>query len=217
MNILEMLKQRRTHKVIGNLEDVVSAAELDCSTIDDMLAACANAPFHYACDRTHKADMPSVVPWRVYKMNAQDCNKLAEFLIEAGDTTKVPNMLTAAEYMLQVTWLPDEETIINKTAGKDQEAFKGTVRNMEHIAAASAFIQSLLLAGEEKNLMTYWSSGGALKSDNVFEYLSIPQNQMLLGSVFLFSKDVAHAQIKQGAMRDARGGVKDWSKWCELS
>lgn len=217
MNILEMLKQRRTHKVIGNLEDVVSAAELDCSTIDDMLAACANAPFHYACDRTHKTDMPSVVPWRVYKMNAQDCNKLAEFLIASGDTTKVPNMLTAAEYMLQVTWLPDEETIINKAAGKDQEAFKGTVRNMEHIAAASAFIQSLLLAGEEKNLMTYWSSGGALKSDNVFEYLSIPQNQMLLGSVFLFSKDVAHAQIKQGAMRDARGGVKDWSKWCELS
>lgn len=217
MNILEKLKQRRTHKVIGNLEDVVSAAELDCSTIDDMLAACANAPFHYACDRTHKTDMPSVVPWRVYKMNAQDCNKLAEFLIASGDTTKVPNMLTAAEYMLQVTWLPDEETIINKAAGKDQEAFKGTVRNMEHIAAASAFIQSLLLAGEEKNLMTYWSSGGALKSDNVFEYLSIPQNQMLLGSVFLFSKDVAHAQIKQGAMRDARGGVKDWSKWCELS
>lgn len=217
MNILEKLKQRRTHKVIGNLEDVVSAAELDCSTIDDMLAACANAPFHYACDRTHKTDMPSVVPWRVYKMNAQDCNKLAEFLIASGDTTKVPNMLTAAEYMLQVTWLPDEETIINKAAGKDQEAFKGTVRNMEHIAAASAFIQSLLLAGEEKNLMTYWSSGGALKSDNVFEYLSIPQNQMLLGSVFLFSKDVAHAQIKQGAMRDARGGIQDWSKWCELS
>jgi nitroreductase len=217
VNILEKLKQRRTHKVIGDLNDAVGTSELDYNTIDEMLAACANAPFHYACDRSHKTDMPSVVPWRVYKLNAQDCNKLADFLIKAGDTTKVPNMLTAADYMLQVTWLPDEATIINKAAGKDEEAFKGTVRNMEHIAAASAFIQSLLLAGEEKDLMTYWSSGGALKSDTVFEYLSIPQNQMLLGAVFLFSKQVSHAQIKQGAMRDARGRVEDWSKWCELS
>lgn len=217
MNILEKLKQRRTHKVIGDLDAAVGVAELDCNTIDEMLAACANAPFHYACDRTHKTIMTSVVPWRVYKLNAQDCNKLASFLIAAGDTTKVPNMLTAAEYMLQVTWLPDEATIINKAAGKDEEAFKGTIRNMEHIAAASAFIQSLLLAGEDKNLMTYWSSGGALKSENVFDYLSIPNNQMLLGSVFLFSKEVAHDEIKQGAMKDARGSVDDWSKWCGLS
>ena len=160
--------------------------------------------------------MPSSVPWRVHKLSAKDCNKLGEFLIDDGDVTKVPNMLTAADYLLQVTWLPDEGTIINRDAGKDEEAFKGTMRNMEHIAAASAFIQSLLLAGEANGFMTYWSSGGVLKSEKVFDYLTIPTHQLLLGSIFFFSKQVAHAEIKQGGMKDVRGSIDDWSKWCEL-
>lgn len=217
MNILEKLRKRRTYKVIGDLKYSIGSSVIDQNTIDELLSACGNAPFHYACDRPHKTEMSSVVPWRVHKLNAQDCNKLAEFLKEADDTTKVPNMLTAADYMLQVTWLPDEGSIINRDAGKDEEAFTGTLRNMEHIAAASAFIQSLLLAGEEKGFMTYWSSGGALKSESVFDYLTIPTNQLLLGSVFFFSKEVVHAEIKQGAMKDARGILEDWSKWCELS
>lgn len=216
MNILEKLDMRRTYKVIGDLKNPVTANSIKSSSIDEILSACVNAPFHYACDRCHKAEMSSSVPWRVHKLNAEDCNRLAKFLIKEGDATKVPNMLSAAEYLLQVTWLPDGGTIVNRDAGKDEEAFKGTLRNMEHIAAASAFIQSLLLAGEEKDLMTYWSSGGALKSEKVFDYLAIPTNQLLLGSIFLFPKEITHAEIKQGAMKDLRGNIKDWSKWCEL-
>lgn len=216
LNILENLKKRRTYKVIGDLNTPITVNSINTTSIDEILSASANAPFHYACDRCHKADMPSSVPWRVHKLNAIDCNQLSEFLITLGDATKVPNMLSAAEYLLQVTWLPDEGTIINRDAGKDEEAFKGTMRNMEHIAAASAFIQSLLLAGEEKGLMTYWSSGGALKSANVFDYLSIPTNQLLLGSIFFYPEEVGNAEIKQGAMKDARGNIDDWSKWCEL-
>jgi len=216
LSIIEKLNVRRTYKVIGDLNNPVKSSSVDQENIDEILSACANAPFHYACDRTHKAEMPSSVPWRVHKLNVLDCNQLGKFLIDAGDTTKVPNMLTAAVYLLQVTWLPDEGTIINRDAGKDDEAYKGTMRNMEHIAAASAFIQSLLLAGEEKGLMTYWSSGGALKSEKVFDYLTIPTRELLLGSIFFFSKEVAHAEIKQGAMKDARGNLEDWSKWCEL-
>ncbi len=216
MNILEKLNSRRTFKVIGDLNAPVSKAFRDKNSIDQVLTASANAPFHYACDRIHKNNMGSPVPWRAYKLDVKGCNKLKEFLIDSGDATKVPNMLSVADYLLQVTWLPDDATIINRDAGKDEEAFKGTMRNMEHVAAASAFIQSLLLAGEEQGYMTYWSSGGALKSATTFEYLGIPLNQLLLGSIFFFSKGVEHAEIKAGAMKDARGDLEDWSNWCEL-
>lgn len=216
MSILEKLTARRTYKVIGNLEQPVINSLHDKAFIDQLLSASANAPFHYACDRIHKADLPSCVPWRVHKLEAKDCNKLKDFLIASGDVTKVPNMLSAAEYLFQVTWLPDADTIINRDAGKDEVAFKGTLRNMEHIAAASAFIQSLLLAGEEQGYMTYWSSGGALKSATTFDYLNISLNELLLGSIFFYPKEVVHEEIKQGGMKDARGKLEDWSKWCEL-
>lgn len=217
MSISKNLQARRTYKVIGELDVPVSDSSFNISAIDKLLAASANAPFHYACDRVHKTKLTSSVPWRAHNLQAGDCNKLSAFLIASGDVTKVPNMLSAAEFLFQVTWLPDEATIINRDAGKDEVAFKGTLRNMEHIAAASSFIQSLLLAGEEQGFKTYWSSGGALKSAPVFDYLDISLNELLLGSVFFFPKEIQNAEIKLGGMKDARGGVEDWSKWCEIS
>ena len=215
--MIEKLNARRTYKVIGDLETPVTGNKLEKSAIDELLSASANAPFHYACDRIHKTELSSSVPWRVHKLQAGDCNKLKDFLIASGDVTKVTNMLAAAEFLFQVTWLPDEDTIIDRDAGKEEPAFVGTLRNMEHIAAASAFTQSLLLAGEEQGFMTYWSSGGALKSADTFNYLKISLNELLLGAIFFFPKDVEHAEIKSGAMKEARGTIDDWSKWCDIS
>lgn len=214
MGILDKLGARRTYKTIGDIDKPVTRSIKSNTDIDEMLRAAGNAPFHYACDRAHKVQLASSVPWRAYKLDAHVTNRLAEFLIQNGDVTKVPNMLCAAEYLIQVTWLPDEGTIVNRDAGKDEEVFKGTMRNMEHLAAASAFVQSLLLAGEGQGFKTYWSSGGALKSDAVFEYLDIPPNQILLGSVFLYPSQNHDAEIKPGALKDARGSVDDWSRWC---
>ena len=216
MSVIEKVMERRTYKVIGDLQLPVQVNKLEKAKIDEFLSASANAPFHYACDRIHKTLLSSSVPWRVHKLQANDCNALKDFLTQSGDVTKVPNMLSAASFLFQVTWLPDENTIINRDAGKEEQAFLGTMRNMEHIAAASAFIQSLLLLGEEQGFMTYWSSGGALKSARVFEHLEIPLSELLLGSIFFFSKDVDHAEIKMGAMKDARGEVGDFSRWCKI-
>lgn len=217
MSIAEKLNARRTYKVIGNVKTPVGNTATDRQVIDAMLAASANAPFHCACDRLHKETLTSCVPWRAYKLDGKTCNNLMNKLIESGNATKVPNMLAAADYMVQVTWLPDEGTIINRDASKDEQAFVGTMRNMEHIAAASAFIQSLLLAGEEQGYMTYWSSGGALKSASVFEQIGIPLSELLLGSIFFFSRKENHPEIKPGSMKDARGAVDDWSNWCQIS
>ncbi len=213
MSVKEKFASRRTYKVIGDISSPVNN-QIAPEVIDGMLEACANAPFHYACDRLHRETLVSSVPWRAYKLNASSCNGLMSFLNDEGDKTKVPNMLAAADYLIQVTWLPDEGTILNRNAGKDEPAFVGTLRNMEHVAAASAFIQSLLIAGEEQGYMTYWSSGGALKSEQVFDYLEIPHSEILMGSVFFFSRDEQHPEIKPGSMKDARGLVEDWSRWC---
>ena len=217
MSIIEKLGKRRTYKTIGDLNTPVCKSSFEKADIDNLLSASANAPFHYACDRVHKSELSSSVPWRAYKLTPDGSNALKDFLIKSGDPTKVTNMLAAAEFVFQVTWLPDDGTIVDREAGKDEVAFKGTLRNMEHIAAASAFIHSLLLVAEEQGYMTYWSSGGALKSEYVFEYLKIPLGELLLGSIFLFPKDIENAEIKPGAMKDARGIVEEWSKWCEIS
>lgn len=221
MSILSKLEARRTYKTIGDLNEPVLSSEISSQRIDRIIASAGNAPLHYACDRSHRNvddrqnnSLNSSVPWRAYKLDAVSCNGLMDFLIDSGDATKVPNMLAAAEYLVQVTWLPDEGTLFNRDAGKDETAFVGTLRNMEHVAAASAFVQSLLLAGEEQGFKTYWSSGGALKSAAVFEYLKIPLNQLLIGSIFLFPSEPRNAEVKPGTMKDARGDLADWSKWC---
>ena len=95
MSITEKLTARRTYKVIGDIDAPVGIKQKDNTPIDGLLAACANAPFHYACDRIHKASMPSSVPWRAYKLDGTACNALMQKLMQDGDKTKVPNMLWA--------------------------------------------------------------------------------------------------------------------------
>ena len=137
-------------------------------------------------------------------------------MIRSGDATKIPNMLAAACGLLQVTWLPDEGTIKGDVTAKDAPVFDGTLRNMEHIAAASAFVQSLLLAADAQGFRTYWSSGGPLRGGEVFSLLGIPDTQLLIGSVFLFPADPKDADVRPGALANARGEVGDWSRIVEI-
>ncbi len=214
MNLLQTLENRRTWKVLGNVDDAQKTASIGKDDLDTLIAAAGNAPFHYGCDKGHQKNLTSNVPWRVYKLDAAECNKLLNFLVNQGDATKVPNMLAAAEYLLQVTWLPD----INDNVEPGEECeFAGTRRNMEHIAAASAFIQSLLLVADNAGFKTYWSSGGALRNKETFEKLSISSDEMLLGSIFLFPADPKDAEIKSGSMKDKRGNLDDWTVWCEIT
>ena len=124
-------------------------------------------------------------------------------------------MLAAAEFLFQVTWLPDD-VAYGAGEGDVDILFGGNMRNMEHIAAASAMTQSILLGATEAGLRTYWSSGGVLRSREVFDHLGIPEGEILLGAVFLFPDDVGESHIKPGKLRELRGTLKDWSVWCEI-
>ena len=184
--MLDGLKQRRTYKVIGDTANPSPASPVTIEQLDELMTIAGNAPVHYACDRIHLGELTSPVPWRCYKLDGVSCRQLMNDLITSGDATKVPNMLAAADYLLQVTWLPDAGTIVDPKPEKDQPSFVGTLRNMEHIAAASAFIQSMLLAAQTEGFKTYWSSGGPLRSPETFKKIGIPDTELLLGSIFLF-------------------------------
>lgn len=208
-----VISNRRTHKVLGDVQKPLTAAETKPGILDELLAAAGNAPAHYACDRSHLSSMSSPVPWRAYKLDQISCRKLMRHMIQTGDTTKIPNMLAAAEFLVQVTWLPDAGTIRNAAAGKEDIAFDGTMRNMEHIAAASSFVQSLLLVADEAGFRTYWSSGGPLRCAEIFAELEIPDTELLLGSILLFPTEVGDAEVKAGSMAEKRGKLDDWSRW----
>jgi len=215
--MLKSLQQRRTYKVIGDLQRPEAVAPELADKVNSLIEAAGNAPFHYACSREHQDDLSSPVPWRVYALGGDACRKLMAERVAEGDQTKIPNMLAAAQFLLQVTWLPDTGTIKGDVTAKEGEVFEGTLRNMEHIAAGSAFVQSLLLSADAAGFKTYWSSGGPLRGSAFFDRVGIPQNQLLLGSVFLFPGEPENSEVKSGSMAEKRGPVTSWSRWVEIA
>jgi nitroreductase len=127
-------------------------------------------------------------------------------------------MLASADAMIMATWLPNPSSTGSATTS-DSEAFEPTLGNVEHIAAASAAVQSLLLAATAAGFETYWSSGGVLRSRELFDYLNIPAQQRLLGAIFLFPHYVprnAKVEIAESKLRGERHPASHWSRWVEL-
>lgn len=204
-----VIRERRTSKVLADaplpLEDARRAVEA-------LVAAAGWAPFHRAAARVHTegAALPSIVPWRFYLVDAEGCRALRQALLDRGNTSKVPRMLAAATALVQATWLP------NPPRGPVTGLFEATEENMEHVAAAGAAVQSLLLAATARGMATYWSSGGALRGPQAFGWMGIPAGEILLGSIFLFPADPGGAEVSPGSHRDRRGAPAEWARWVEL-
>lgn len=206
-----VMRARRTDKVLANPDAPPASIGLARETVDAWLAAAAFAPFHYPAPASHREGrFNSCAPWRAYKLDAGGCRQLLETLRPDPAAGKILNMLAAAECLLQVTWTPEAET---SAAAADGQIFAATQTNMEHLAAAGAAVQNLLLQATAAGWRTYWSSGGVLRGPAVFTRLGIPMDQVLIGSVFIFPPEVGTAEIMPGKLRDKRGGVADWSVW----
>ncbi|WP_309400484.1 nitroreductase family protein [Cerasicoccus maritimus] len=200
----EVIRQRRTLKMLA-------AEPLPASTqrevINEVIAAGAWAPFHKPSSSTHRGELNSFVPWRAYALDAAACRRLREKLIEVGDTTKIVQMLAAAEALIQVTWLP------NPAKSETDALFEPTLENMEHLAAASAAVQNMLLTATARGFENYWSSGGALREKLVFDWMGIPATEILLGGIFLFPAETDNVETAEGKLRHKRGDVETWAKW----
>jgi len=208
----DTIRARRTTKMLADQPLPVR----DCrAQVDELIAAAGWAPFHRPCDKTHqRADAAGIEPWRLYALDAPACRLLREQLIDAGDSSKVPRMLAAADALVLATWLPNPPRKDQVDQPHDRGGlFDPTLENMEHLAAASAAVQNLLLAATERGIANYWSSGGALRSDATFEQLSIPTTELLLGAVFLFPSASDGVQINPSKLRDQRTPAAQWSRW----
>ncbi len=208
-----VLNSRRTDKVLGNPDSPLPVTGNHRKNVDALLESAGRAPFHFPNDPSYRKSMNSPVPWRFYKVDSESCRKLMNQLAspDAG-AGKIAAMLAAADALIQVTWQP-EQTDEKPAAGHD---FVATHRNMEHIAATAAAIQSLLLMATNSGYRTYWSSGGVLRSPEIFSQLGMDRREVLMGAVFLFPQDVGDAQVKAGNWHDKRGTPEDWSVWVNV-
>ena len=209
-----VIARRQTTKVFA---DEPLPPHTDREAVEELVAAAAWAPFHRPAHKSHSgAPLASPVPWRFHLLDAATCRVVRERLLAAGDAGKLPNMLAAATTVVQATWLPDPPRETFEQANPEG-LFEPTLGNMEHIAAAAAAIQNLLLAATDRGLVSYWSSGGALRQEAAYDWLAIPSQEILLGAIFLFPSEEADTTRVPGKLRERRGATSDWSRWVEIA
>lgn len=207
--VADILTTRKTTKVMFDPERP-AAPETDRETIESLIALAGWAPFHKPAHRVHWRGTRTIEPWRFHLADAATCRRLIGFVQDGAEKPgRVPQMLAAAQALVLATWLPNPPD--NGDDGLNGGLFEPTMANMEHIAAASAAVQSFLLAATERGLTTYWSSGGYLRDAATFDFLGIPAQQILLGAVFVFPND--GGERIPGGMRDKRSERAAWSNW----
>lgn len=216
VTVSKTIRDRQTLKVLAdeNQPWPVGGREVE-ALISQLVDLAGWAPYHYPCASVHqRGKLDSPAPWRFYVLNARAARQLLKRLATLGRPLgKVGPMLAAADGLALVTWLPDPAT----SASLSFQGFEPTQRNMEHIAATAAAIQNLLLAATDAGLNNYWSSGGVLRTESVFEWLEIARDQVLLGAIFLFPGETGSAQTKGGANRAKKGGQERWTRWVSLT
>ncbi|GAB1420538.1 hypothetical protein MASR2M15_06390 [Anaerolineales bacterium] len=220
-----VIRERKTTKVLRDpaSENDLSLAPDFSELIDKLLDIAGWAPFHkIAHAETHlHAPLDSIVPWRFYVIEQATCQAVLNYLEQQAHTasdpkwaiawaSKIPRLIAATGALILVTWLPDP--------APDGPLPVMNENNIEHIAAASAAVQNLLLAAEAHGLFSYWCTGGILADADVFRYFDIPLTQRLLGAIFLRPQTEIEDPItvQPGALRHKRGPSSSWSRRIEL-
>lgn len=180
-NTLDSIKHRRTIKVLS--EQPLPNKPPQQDLVETLITSAYYAPFHYPASAEHRSKMTALLPYRFYVLDSQNCRLLAEKLPQLSDKTgKIPAMLNTADYLIYTTWCP----VLSDKKTADDSLFVADLVNMEHIAAAGAAIQNLLLTATALGYENYWSSGGPLRESFAYDLLSIPEKEILLGAIFIF-------------------------------
>lgn len=220
----DIIKRRKTQKVLADTvwEIPKNSKELK-NTINELLDLAGAAPYHYKCNKSYQSEtkeLTSCLPFRFYALDAATCRNIVVYAKEQGlELKKLENMLNGADALLIVTWLPSNKSDVEFDSGSEPFPFEGNLTNMEHIAAASAAIQNVLIGATAREIPNYWSSGGALREKVLREFLEISLQEILLGAIFLFPKDVETREVfvKSGGLRSSGKAKNTWSKWIEMN
>lgn len=205
------IRNRVTRKVLATGETVpqleAGAIEQLNQQVKQAVEVSGWAPFHY--DRRHQG---IAEPWRYTLLFHQACRLLAAEFEHVFDdikpSNKIPKMLNACGALVLVTWLPENDSANAKIVQV----------NEEHLAAASAATQNLILALEARGLGTYWSSGGLLGSQTCFQRYSIVPESRLIAAVFvnypgLYAED--SCEVIGGKNREKRSPSESWCQVIE--
>ena len=179
--LAEIIRRRQTMKVIGNPFKPLELTEAELSVGDALVEqAIGNAgwaPFHYDRQVDGIAE-----PWRATILPQAMCreigSRLAEWCPDLKPGNKMPAMLSVCGCVVLVTWLPQTSADISDSA-------KLSDVNFEHVAAAAAFVQNLLLLLEAKGLGTYWGSGGMFGDRSIMSRLGLSDIEKLLAAVYI--------------------------------
>lgn len=202
----DIAKRRHTLKLLPDPATPLGGEGLSRAQVEALLTPAGWAPFHRACAAARADSAHPVEPWRVHALDKAACLALIPKLDTLPKAPgKIANMLAAADALLLVTWLPEEE-----------DGWTASDLNMEHIAATGAMIQTLLLAATEAGIGSYWSSGGVLSGD-AFALLDIDPRERLLGAIFLWPEETTNAPSAPGKLRGQRRPPARWTRWVEVS
>lgn len=210
-----VIRQRCTEKVLADAPiwpDAERRAQVLAADeqVEQAIAVAGWAPFHY--DR--RVDGVAE-PWRMYTLFHESCRALGRDFetistnLKPGN--KVPKMLNACGALVLVNWIPEESVEDNS---------KLAAVNHEHLAATAAAVQNMLLALETRGLGTYWSSGGALGSPEIFQRLGISTLETLLAAVFVdypVLSQQANVERITGKNREKRSPAIRWSRRIDYS
>lgn len=213
----QVIRDRRTTKVLATQPLPCADAAIPW---EELLEAAGWAPFHRPAHASHlqETELQGIVPWRFHVLPAAGCRTLRDWLAER-ECGKIREMLASAEALILATWLPNPsvDSAADGTSAEQRLLFEPTLENMEHIAAASAAIQNLLLMATARGLPNYWSSGGLLREADLFDRLGIPRQEILLGAIFLFPQaPTEQAQTVFSKLRDQRGPHTSWARLVQL-
>ncbi len=213
--VAEVVRERHTRKVLA---DEPLDVATDRALIERVVASAAWAPFHLPAARAHRdgSARPSIVPWRCYLLDVAACRRFRAWLLQREDAGTMPRLLAACSALVLVTWLPDPPTSATPGATANAPPFEGTRENMEHIAAASAAVQTMLLSATAHGLHTFWATGVPFRAAESVAYLGIPEGEMLLAAIFVTTADGeqrAGVETRTSALRDRRGDLSTWSTW----
>ncbi len=207
----DAIRSRKTVKILASHELPVGDHR---DLVNEILSLAGQAPFHRACEEQHRPSSPlnGIEPWRFHALDSDACRKLRT-RVPTENAGKIPAMLAAADVLIMATWLPNAAQVPDLDG---ELGFAASINNMEHIAAAAAAIQNLLLAATARGVSSYWSSGGVLRSAQVFSQLRIPRSEILLGAVFLFPNEYGDAELATSKLRAHRSSRDAWSRWVSL-
>ncbi len=191
----EAIGARRTHKVLGGAGADPAAFE---AALRSALEIAGMAPFHFARDEA----IPE--PWRLRAFVGAGLARVRSEL-DAAEVlyAKLPAIFDGAGALVQATWLPEARP----------------ERDWEHLAAASAAVQNLLLAMHARGYASYWCSAPVLGKAETARILGVAANEAYLGSLFFGVRLSAEEEAERGFIGKMHArrtpGAAGWSSWTD--